>query len=244
MGRLRERQEQLRNHAVQARRRIKERETRSDLPEAAWIGAERDRVRALWHGGPTVVALLFGHPDSAALRLLDRRGDYFDVRTGDTWDLFFPGYFRSPEDQEFEVGVGSHPIGQHFGKNWFFHPHDFEMFRSGLEQRSGHRWEYSGGTDLVLVNAWLVEQGEPVVDWASTICGQITDDVTAANTLTLGEVIERITRDLETQAENASYGVGEVTNGTPQEQSSFAREVTVNALGGIIAALGLKALGG
>ena len=112
MGRLRERQAQLRNRAIQARRRMNERETRSDLPEVAWAGAERDRDQAQWNGSPTVVALLFGHPDSSALRMLDARGEYFDFRTGDTWDLFFPGYFRSNFDQRAEEGAGSRPIGE------------------------------------------------------------------------------------------------------------------------------------
>jgi len=40
-----------------------------------------------------LLAFLFAHPDSHAIRLLDYRGDYFDVRSGNTWDLFFPGYY-------------------------------------------------------------------------------------------------------------------------------------------------------
>jgi hypothetical protein len=112
-----------------------------------------------------------------------------------------------------------------------------------VERLSGRRWEYSGGTDLVLINAWLVEQGEPVVDWDSAVSGQLTDDVTAARTLTLGEIIERVTRDLQTDAQDATYGIGALTNEPAQERSSFARDLMVNALGGIAAALGLRALG-
>jgi hypothetical protein len=31
--------------------------------------------------GPFVLAFLFAHPDSDAIRMVDARGDYFDVRT-------------------------------------------------------------------------------------------------------------------------------------------------------------------
>jgi hypothetical protein len=82
-----------------------------------------------------------------------------------------------------------------------------------------------------------------VVDWSSTISGQVTDETTPASTLTLAEVIERITRDLKTQAEDASYRVGDVTNGAPQDHSPFAREVMAEPLGRIVAALGRKLLG-
>jgi hypothetical protein len=40
-----------------------------------------------------------------------------------------------------------------------------------VEELSGRRWQYSSGTDLALVNAWLVEEGEPLVNWVSRISG-------------------------------------------------------------------------
>jgi hypothetical protein len=96
----------------------------------------------------------------------------------------------------------------------------------------------------VVVNGWLVEYGEPIVDWASTQCGQITDQSAGKWTLSLANVIEWITRDLETGAEDASYGVGEVTDGPPPPESHNLRDFMIDALGGIAAALGARALGG
>lgn len=94
--------------------------------------------------------------------------------TGDDWDLFFPGYYTA-HDERFEHNVGSHPIGRGFGSQWFFHSRDFDMLRSHVEQASGERWTYSGGTDLVLVNGWLPERGEPVIDWVSTQSGSLSE---------------------------------------------------------------------
>src|SRR5579859_5452107 len=46
-------------------------------------------IKSRMQSGPMVLAFLFAQPDSDAVRTLDTRGKYFDIRTGDTWDLFF-----------------------------------------------------------------------------------------------------------------------------------------------------------
>jgi hypothetical protein len=242
MGRLSERNNSLRNHAIQARRRLARRDLLGERYPATAV--ERDRVRAERHPGGTVVALLFAHPDSSAMRLLDARGDYFDQRTGDVWDLFFPGYYRSERDGGFEEQAGAEPIGRSYGHGWYFNARDFNIMRGDVERRSKGRWTYSGGTDLVLINAWLPETGEPLVDWASTICGELIEAQDAAHSINLAKVVERITRDIETASEDATYGVGQVVDGAASPTPTrFSRELTVEALGGVIAALGGRALG-
>ena len=96
LGRLQERQQGLRNRALQAQRRMRERESGKDQPPDAERGAERDRIDAAWEMTPTVIALLFGFPDSVAIETLRARRAYFDLRTGDTWDLFFPRVLPAP----------------------------------------------------------------------------------------------------------------------------------------------------
>ena len=236
MGRLRERQFTLRKEATSAQRRIALRHDGS-----VWeymLPTEQDYedlIKAHWKGGPTVLAFLFTFPDSDAIRMLDARGEYFDIRTGDTWDLFFPGYYREE---------GGHSIGKNYAADWRFDPMGFGDLRSHIEKLSQNRWQYSGGTDLVLINGWLAEQGEPTIDWVSTISGQITDRFAGIKTLTLANVIERITRDIETAAEDSSYGVGEVTDEPPPPANHVGRDFMIQALSGIAAALGAKALGG
>jgi hypothetical protein len=95
----------------------------------------------------------------------------------------------------------------------------------------------------VLVNAWLPEQGELTIDWASAISGQVTDQQAGIRTLTLANIIERITRDLENEIEDASYGVGDVTDRRPSRKSHVTRDFMLNALAGIAAALSAHALG-
>jgi hypothetical protein len=62
-------------------------------------------------------------------------------------------------------------------------------------------------------------------------------------TVSIAEAIERISRDLETGAEDSSYGLSEITDGPPLANSHSLREFMINALGGIAASLGLRVLG-
>lgn len=245
MGRLRERQlAQLRAKA-DAMRRIEETAGRVQMMTAAsGLESWEDSLRAAWRGGPTVLAFLFAQPDSDAIRSLDTRGKYFNVRTGQTWDLFFPGYYRAHDNHDIERQVAV-PVGDGFASDWFFNEMDFDIFRRHIEKESGRRWLYSGETDLVLVNAMLLERGEPLVDWASAIAGQVSDRGAGSATLTLPTIIERISRDLEAGDEAADYGVGEVVgdDGSDDAARKAGRELMIQALAGIAAGLGLKALG-
>lgn len=252
MGRLRARQRTLRDEAKATRRRLAKKHRRrmasSQETSSATLAKMQqdyeDSVGATWRGGPFVLAFLFAHPDCDAMRMLDVRGEYFDYRTGDTWDLFFPGYYRSTKGSHFEAEAGARPVGRTFARDWYFHPREFNELRHHIERSSMGRWEYSGCTDLVLVNGYLSERGEPVIDWASTISGQVTDQATGTRTLTLAEVVERMTRDLEAALEDPTYGVGAVTQVSPPLQDhTTVRDFMVNALAGIAAALGARVIG-
>ncbi len=244
MGCLRAREQRLRKEADEARRRMDESAGRYSLMTSLVAQADyEDLIRARWHGGPSVLAFLFAHPDSDAIRMLDLRGDYFDQRTGDTWDLLFPGYYHSTKGHYFERQTGAQSVGRRHAADWYFSPRDFNVLRKHVEEASGGRWTYSGNADLVLVNAWLVEDGEPTIDWMSTISGELSDRAAGSRTLSLSGVIERISQDLERLAGDPSYGVGVVTNKPSPPADQTLRELMINALGGIAASLASKGLG-
>jgi hypothetical protein len=248
MGRLREHQQTRSRAAEDARRRLAARPQPGE-PVYHQVSLARqqqeyeDSIRARWRGGPTVLAFLFAHPDSDAVQMLDTRGDYFDCRTGDTWDLFFPGYYKSTRGQGYEVEAGARPVGRDFTRDWYFDPEGFNALRGHVERSSDRRWVYSGGTDLVLVNGYFVEGGAPTIDWISTISGQVTDSAIGIKTLALSEVIERMTRDLETAMEDPAYGVGALTGEPPAEQHTATRDFVINALAAIAAELAKRAMG-
>jgi len=239
MGRLRARQRRHRQATERARDRVEE--ERSTLihmmapaPTAAKIA---DALAARSTGTWSVLAMLFAHPDSEAIRSLDARGAYFDVRTGDTWDLHFPGYAR-------RLVEGDEPVGSRHLRSWSFDPRDFDALRVRIERNARGRWSYSGGTDLVLTSVWLpVAPEPPQIAWESTLSGCVTDAGTGTRTLSLPEVIERISRDLERALGDPDYGVGLVTRPDGTSADGSVRDVVTGALGGIFAALGANALG-
>jgi hypothetical protein len=231
-----------------ARRRLRERENTLGLMLPASITrAAADDAAARWGGGPNLLAFLFAHPDSEAITSLGRRGEYFDYRSGDVWDLFFPGYYRSTENEGAERAYGASPVGRGYVADWYFHARDFDIFRREIEDFSEGRWRYSGGTDLVLVSGWMPARGTPTVDWRTTVSGAVTDDTTGAMTLSLPEVVERISQDLELALNSPDYGVSEVASPARPDATGgmgVTRDIVTQALGGILAALGVRALGG
>jgi hypothetical protein len=223
---------------------MEERATRLHLMTPAPTAAElADALAARSTGTWSVLAMLFAHPDSDAIRSLDARGEYFDCRTGDTWDLHFPGYARlAPSDdrrRQRPAAAGSRHL-----RGWSFDPRDFDALRDRVESCSQGRWSYSGGTDLALTSVWLpIADEPPQIAWESTLSGCVTDSSTGTTTLSLPEVIERISRDLERALEDPDYGVALVTRPGAAGDDNSMRDIVANALGGIIAALGAKALG-
>lgn len=175
------------------------------------------------------------------MRTLDTSIDYLDLRTGDTWDLFFPGYYRHPLG---EPTYEDRPIGGGGISGWLFNAIGFDIIRDHIERESGGSFSFSGNTDLVLVGAWLTEDGEPLIDWASTLSGILTDRETGISTMNLGEVVERITNDLRRAEEDPAYGVGAVVDpACPPSAPTALRDFVVTTAGGIAAALGSRALG-
>lgn len=245
VGRLEDRQSWALASRARARVEVERASSSFQMMTAASMQQDWERrLVAEWSGGPTVLALLFASPDSRSIRSLDSRGGYFDLRTGDTWDLFFPGYYRSARDPDFERQCGARPVGQAHLSDWYFGPREFNDLRQYVESCSEGRWSYSGEADLVLINAWVPDQGPPTIDWASTVSGQLTDQVAGKVSLTLGGVVEAISRDLEREIGSAEYGVGEVVAGGAAGPTSTAgRDIITAVLGEIVAALAVGGLG-
>lgn len=233
MGRLRERQRAIRRLAPQT--------ATEDLASLRMMNTgllPQDYADPLRNKlpGPTVLAFLFTYPGSQAIQILDDRGSAFDMRSGVNWDLFFPGYYRSANPKQ---PPPVEPVGSSFAKDWHFSPQGFEHLRSHVQDASEDRWRYSGLTDLVLVCAWVESQGEPIVDWRSTLSGSLSDDF-GDRTLSLGEVVQRISDDLEANDEDPYFGVPEVVapEHDPAPGGGATREFLIGVLSSIAASFG------
>lgn len=67
----------------------------------------------------------------------------------------------------------------------------------------------------------------------------------ALHSLSLVKIIERVSHDLETGVEDPAYGPGQVTtpDAIPPRSRSAAKDLVIETIGGIAAALGGQALG-
>ena len=203
-----------------------------------------------------MVALLFAHPDSAAIHTLDQRGDYFDIRTGDTWDLFFPGYSRihsgrTPAPSAMNRALRYHIEAERgavlplpgYTDRWRFSANDFNTMRADVERLSSRRWSYSGGTDLVITGGWMPLVGEIAIDWELTASACIAEHLDATPDHTLGGVIELISRDIEQQLEDPNFGLPDANAAGEASRETLVQKVMVSAIGGIVAGLAKAGLG-
>lgn len=187
---------------------------------------------------PVLVAFLFAMPDEPTIKMLDQRGEYFRRRSGETWDLYFPGYW--PTTQESSRTREKAVVGTGYTKGWDFREEWFNMHREAIARQSGGRWQYSGGSDLVLFNSYVPEPGsKPFIDWDSCQSGTIGPEDTLAS------VIEKITLDIETGNEDPHYGVGHIVNpgSVGVGKGSATKEFLIQALAGIASALAAKKIG-
>ena len=118
-----------------------------------------------------------------------------------------------------------------FPDDWFFRPHDFEIFREVVERLSCRRWEYSEGpTRFLSMLGWSNMAIEPWIGCRRSLADQ--------RQRVLGELrlllprLSTLTRDIQTQAEDPSYGVSKVIAGPAREQSTLVPEVMADGTAG------------
>lgn len=154
--------------------------------------------RAELYGSPhplrdRLVSIVFAEPASLVISDLETNRVFWDEMTGESWDLFFAGYYQ------FGGHGDAHPIQvdprPHREGAWQFSPQEFRAFLGEVElsmarARPRPSWRFSGTADLV---SFMVYGGEP--DWASLrsveLCGTTTPQ---AGEHPLGEVVEGLRR--------------------------------------------------
>lgn len=245
VARLELRQQRLKSELTDARRRQAERARSNRLQMMTAASMQHIKNDAALIRNSTecsVVALLFAPPDTDAIRILDSRGGQLDVRSGDTWDLFFAGYYKS-KDPQLESSVGAVRAGERWARDWWFNGADFDHLRRYIEDMCKRKWVYSGKTDLVLITAYVSAKGSVTIDWDSVQSGSVTDAQDGTSSLTLGEIVQRISDDLEQDIQDAAYGVGAVTSPVNETGDSTGKKIVIGAIAGIAAAFGKSAMG-
>jgi hypothetical protein len=76
--------------------------------------------------------------------------NYWHVRSGRATDLFFPGYADKYHDLSYRYEDFKNAT-EVDGQKWYFSDHAFADVVQEIESRSS--WRYSGGTELIIVNA-------------------------------------------------------------------------------------------
>jgi hypothetical protein len=119
---------------------------------------DRRRVRML--------GLCFARPTSplAKNEIFPQVPDWHH-RSGSHIDFYFAGFTADPDSEALQVSMPGRGT-------WYYSPEVFNKFRMQIEART--KWEYSGGSDLILVNAkYDFELDEPMIDFSGAIVCQL-----------------------------------------------------------------------
>jgi hypothetical protein len=120
---------------------------------------DRRRVRML--------GLCFARPTSALAKndIYPQVPDWH-YRSGSHIDFYFAGF------TDFQREEGALQVSMPGRGTWYYSPDVFNTFRKQVEAKT--RWKYSGGSDLILVNARYREDlEEPEIDFSGAIVCQL-----------------------------------------------------------------------
>ena len=201
------------------------------------MGRLTEHCKSVTQPTPTVVILVFAYPGSWSAKQRIERQDYFDIRSGDDWDVFFPGYYR--------YGSMGDPNQVELDEYWGFSPRAYDGFRRDLEVRTVRRWRFSGESELVALNAFLTPVG-PTVDFASVVSGPLSEHDIGVTTRTLAQAIERLGQQFDDDSDDADYGLSDVFSAVrvePKPNDGAFSKIGVGAAGGVAAAIVRHALG-
>lgn len=201
--------------------------------------------RAEVYGSPhplrdRLVSIVFAEPASLVISDLETNRAFWDEMTGESWDLFFAGYYQYGSHGDARpVQVGRRPRRE---GAWQFSPRRFRQFLNEVEHSIADAqprpsWRFSGTADLV---SFMVYGGDP--DWASLhavdLCGTTAPQ---AGRHPLGQVVEGLRR-WQDEDPDPSYAPGEAPElGTFIPRAALRQALLWSALAAAAGIIGNRA---
>jgi hypothetical protein len=111
-----------------------------------------------------IAGLLFARPQSPlGKEQIVPNLDYYHHRSGPNVHFFCAGYgaYWQPSDYKGKIAVG-----RINGADWYFSEAEFDCLRREIEAKTS--WQYSGATDLLLLNVVKNQSGVVELDFSST----------------------------------------------------------------------------
>jgi hypothetical protein len=118
-------------------------------------------------------------------------------RSGNYIDFYFAGFTdfqQEPETKSLQVSMPGRGT-------WFYSPKTFDSYRKQIEEKTN--WKYSGGSDLILVNAYRKSDlDEPIIDFSNAIVCQLDAMKDAKAFISVEQYFEAIFRFSEEFSDN------------------------------------------
>jgi len=170
-----------------------------------------EHLKAKFSGGPKhnvkLLGLFFCRPDNKLAReeILPSLA-YYHHRSGKNIDFFFAGFDKVLAHDVSDIVVSS---GIQAKPEWFFDHDSFHGFRIEIESRTS--WQYSGGSDFMLVNFYYDDKGEPHLDFGGAVILTLESLRQKGRLPDVGMLFEKIIRhceEVDVKGGDESWGQG------------------------------------
>lgn len=175
-------------------------------------------------------------------KILDERGHHLDRRSGEKFDLFFPGYFKNSRSlpsrfRSAFLSTGTQTLGENFAADWAFDERGFEELAQFLEGQSNSRWSYGHDSELVLFHVQNQALSAPEIDW-TPLSGRLSETGTGS----LQWIVSQMGEDFEKQNQDSYYGIGDlVSKNVTQTGGDVLSTLGMGAASSLLATLGIEA---
>lgn len=187
-----------------------------------------------------LVSIVFAEPASLVISDLKTNRAFWDEMTGESWDLFFAGYYQyGSHDDPRPIRLGRPARGE---EPWMFSPRRFHEFLTEIEHaitraQPQPSWRFSGAADLI---SFMVYDGTP--DWASLRAVDLCSTTTPQQGRhPLGQVVEGLRRWQDEEPDPA-YAPGEAPSlGTLIPREALRQALRWSALAAAAGMIGGRA---
>lgn len=169
------------------------------------------------NGNPKLIGILFAHASSELAKSeINEQLNYYYHRTGESIDIFCSGYgaYRPPEHYPKREKVGCVD-----GVDWYFSDIAFDRMRKEIESKTA--WQYSGETDLILINAQIGQSGGYRLDWSCAIACNIEELIRVKAFSSCRALIERICQFAESYRGKSPVWVFSDKQGLAKAKEAF-----------------------
>lgn len=190
--------------------------------------ADYDAIHADWPNIWRLGVVVFTRPEDAICKeIITPSLNYLHELTGEKVHFYFVG-FLDKEAMDYRKEVASDLFGD--GKRWYFSPSDFARVQTEFENFSNGRWNYSGGTDLLVV-PYRIRKGVFYIDADKALDIKLSKIAKNSKDYLPEEIVQIIVRELKSGKDVDGVSNSRIMDGIKEGLKSSFLSILPGGLG-------------